>query len=300
MAPDWLWIVFTLAAALAQTARNSMQKELTARIGTLGATHARFLYGLPFAALFLGVVLLVTGIAPPLPEPAFLGWITLGGLAQICATGLLLAAMRTRSFVVSIAYTKIEPVLVLAVAFLALNETLAAGQIAAVIVATVGVVLMSWPPSAQSGREWYVPVAFGLASGGLFAVSAVAFRGGILTVGSGSFLVDASLTLTASLALQTALLSGYLLLADRATLLHLLRTPVQSTPAGFFGALASQFWFLAFALQTAALVRTLALAEVLFAQIVSRRLFRQTASRRERAGVAAVVAGVAGVLLMGG
>ena len=36
--------------------------------------------------------------------------------------------------------------------------------------------------------------------------------------------------------------------------------------AGFMGALASQFWFLGFAIATAASVRTLALVEVLFAQ----------------------------------
>ena len=36
--------------------------------------------------------------------------------------------------------------------------------------------------------------------------------------------------------------------------------------AGFMGAFASQFWFLAFALTAAANVRTLALVEVLFAQ----------------------------------
>ena len=39
--------------------------------------------------------------------------------------------------------------------------------------------------------------------------------------------------------------------------------------AGFMGAFASQFWFLAFALATAASVRTLALVEVLFAQAIS-------------------------------
>ena len=40
--------------------------------------------------------------------------------------------------------------------------------------------------------------------------------------------------------------------------------------AGFMGALASQFWFMAFALANAASVRTLALVEVLFAQVVTR------------------------------
>ena len=64
----WLWAVFTLIAAAAQTARNAMQRELTATLGTVGATHVRFLFGFPFALLFLAGVLIVTGA--PLPQPA--------------------------------------------------------------------------------------------------------------------------------------------------------------------------------------------------------------------------------------
>ena len=48
-----LWAVFTLIAAAAQTARNAMQRELTATLGTVGATHVRFLFGFPFALVFL-------------------------------------------------------------------------------------------------------------------------------------------------------------------------------------------------------------------------------------------------------
>jgi uncharacterized membrane protein len=66
--------------------------------------------------------------------------------------------------------------------------------------------------------------------------------------------------------------------------------------AGFLGALASQFWFLAFALATAASVRTLALVEVLFAQAISSLVFRQATTRREAIGVVLIVMGVAALL----
>ena len=49
--------------------------------------------------------------------------------------------------------------------------------------------------------------------------------------------------------------------------------------AGFTGAFASQFWFLAFALTAAANVRTLALVEVLFAQAVAYYSFGNTGRR---------------------
>ena len=44
-----------------------MQRELTAALGTVGATHVRFLFGFPFALVFLAGVLMATGL--PLPQP---------------------------------------------------------------------------------------------------------------------------------------------------------------------------------------------------------------------------------------
>ena len=58
------------------------------------------------------------------------------------------------------------------------------------------------------------------------------------------------------------------------------------------GAFASQFWFLAFAIATAASVRTLALVEVLFAQAISAFIFKQPTSAREGFGMAMIVVGV--------
>jgi hypothetical protein len=66
-----LWAVFTLIAAAAQTARNAMQRELTATLGTVGATHVRFLFGFPFALVFLAGVMFATGYGLPHPLPVF-------------------------------------------------------------------------------------------------------------------------------------------------------------------------------------------------------------------------------------
>src|SRR4051812_18408363 len=108
--PEWLWMVFTLLAAAAQVARNAMQRELTATLGTVGATHVRFLFGFPFAVIFLALILFVTGESFPHISGAFWPWVLLGALTQIAATALMLAAMGERSFVVATAYIKTEPV----------------------------------------------------------------------------------------------------------------------------------------------------------------------------------------------
>ena len=65
MASPWLWAVFTVIAAFAQTLRNAMQRELTVSLGTVGATHVRFLFGFPFVLLFLFAVMAASGT--PLP-----------------------------------------------------------------------------------------------------------------------------------------------------------------------------------------------------------------------------------------
>jgi uncharacterized membrane protein len=94
------------------------------------------------------------------------------------------------------------------------------------------------------------------------------------------------------LVIQVGALTAYLLLADRAALCAILRAWRPSLFAGFMGAFASQIWYLAFALETAAKVRTLALIEILFAQLLSRTAFRQRLSAREASAIGLIIAGV--------
>jgi uncharacterized membrane protein len=125
----------------------------------------------------------------------------------------------------------------------------------------------------------------------MFGLSAVGFRGAILSLGLPSYLMAATFTLVVGLLLQSVLLSAYLWLRDPAVLTAIMRAWRPSLFAGFVGALASQFWFLAFALATAASVRTLALVEVLFAQAISRFVFKQPTTRREALGIVLIVIG---------
>jgi hypothetical protein len=110
MTASWLWAVFTVIAAFTQTVRNATQRELTGSLGTVGATHVRFLFGFSFAFVFLAGLLVATSASLPRPGLAFWPWVLVGAFAQVAATALMLAAMGGRSFVVTIAYTKTEPI----------------------------------------------------------------------------------------------------------------------------------------------------------------------------------------------
>ena len=297
-----LWIFTTIAAAGAQTLRNALQRGLTTTLGTLGATNVRFLFGLPFAILFLVVLMAVTGDRPH-PQAIFWPWAALGGLAQITATACMLAAMRDRSFLVTIAYTKTEPVQVALFSLAFLGEVPTPMLIAAIVVATLGVMILSWPKTGASAADAPAslfarlrPALLGITSGGFFAVSAVFFKAGIRAADSGGFLVDASATLATSLAVQTAVLSGWLALTKPGVLVATLREWRPSIGAGFLGAAASQLWFVGFAIAPVAAVRTLGLVEMFFTQALSRGLMKERASVRELTGVALLVLGVVLVL----
>ncbi|MBM6593523.1 DMT family transporter [Microvirga pudoricolor] len=292
----YLWVPITLIAAAAQTGRNATQRRLTEMIGTVGATQVRFLYGFPFALLALIFVWIVTGERIPGPSGAFLISVAAGAAVQILATALMLAAMRERAFSVVTAYTKTEPVQVALFGLVLLGDTLTPMIGLAILIATAGVVLMSVKPGTNLASAGWKPVVFGIGSGAFFALAAIGFRGAILSLEDGSYLVRATTTLAWSLGVQTLILVAWLGLFDRPALLASFRVWRTSLGAGFLGALASQFWFLGFALTTAANVRTLALVEVLMAQAVSHRFMAQRTTRREILGMALILGGV-GLLL---
>lgn len=288
-----LWVPVTLLASALQVARNATQSGLVTELGTLGATQVRFLFGLPFALLFL---LLGTLLLEPVPAltAAAMGWVTLGAVAQIAATALMLAAMRARGFAAATALIKTEPVMLALIGWVVLGDRLDWQALAGIGLAVLGTLALSLTPGRRLAPG---PVGLALLAGFLFGVSAIGFRGAILALPDGGFVIRATTMLAASLAIQTALLSGWLMLLDRAALRGAFRVWRQSLAAGFLGAAGSQFWFLGFALTAAANVRTLALVEILMARAVSGRLFAERTGARDWLGMAMIAGGVALLVL---
>ena len=291
-----LWIPFTIIAALGQVARNAMQRSLTGPLGTWGATNIRFLFGFPFSLVFFAVVMAATGDHMPWPTAAFWPWLLLGAACQIVGAGMMLLAMNDRSFVVTTAYLKTEAIQTAIFGFVFLGDHLTVLKVIAILVATAGVVIAALRPGAAKGFADLKPTLLGLGAAAAFALSAVGFRGAVIVVPGVSFVTAASYTLVLGLFVQTLLLTIYLLARAPDVLGKILGLWKPSMFAGFMGAFASQMWYLAFALETAAKVRTLALVEILFAQVISRNLFKQSLASREAMGIGLIILGV--VLLL--
>ncbi|MGC3985334.1 MAG: EamA family transporter [Pseudorhodoferax sp.] len=297
--PAWAWIPITLAAALAQTIRNAAQRSLVSQAGTLAATLARFLYGLPFALLFVAAAQQLSGRPVPAFHAGYFGWVAMGAVAQLLATACLLKAMQQRNFIVGVAFSKTEVLQVALFSTLFLHEVPTWLAALAMLLATLGVVLLSLPArtGAAAAGGGGQAVLYGIASGACFGLSAVGFRGAALAMPDvAPWLLGGWGVLWAQL-LQSLLLGGWLAARDPAALATTARVWRVSILAGAMGALASTGWFTAMAIQPAADVRTLGLVEVFFSLLVSRRIFREKLRAGERWGLALVLLGLVGICL---
>src|SRR5580692_3094318 len=146
------WIPVTLGAALAQTLRNAAQRHLTGDLGALGATLVRFLYGLPFAAIWLAVawVGFANAGAWPAINASFLLWTVVAALSQIAATALLLRNMEERNFAVGVAHSKSEIIQVAVFGLVLLGDKVSPLAILSIVIASVAVVLLSLPEKNRS------------------------------------------------------------------------------------------------------------------------------------------------------
>ena len=150
--------------------------------------------------------------------------------------------------------------------------------------------LVSWPRSTGGEAFTWKPALLGIGSGAMFAIAAIGYRGGIRALDTPSFVLGATTTLALGPHHPDRSCSRPTSTCSTATTLYaIFRLWRPSMLAGFTGAFASQMWFLAFALETAAKVRTLALIEIPMAQVLSRNLFKQTLASREAVGIALIV-----------
>ncbi len=298
---SWAWVPIVLWAALAQTARNAAQRSLVAQAGTLGATLARFVYGLPFAAAWVLLLHAWSATAAPVPDfnVGYFAWLTLGAVSQLAATTFLLTAMKQRNFVVGVAYSKTEVLQVALLAAIFLHELPGWSTVLAIGLATAGVLMLSLAPAAGTRAwAWTGPAAlYGLASGGGFALASVGYRGAALALPEASpWLIGAWGVLFAQ-ALQSLLLGSWLAWRAPSALQAMAAAWRISAAAGTAGALASIGWFTAYALTSAANVRTLGMVEVVFSYVVSRGLMQEKVSRAEQTGLLLVLAGLVALCL---
>jgi len=294
-----LWIPVTIAAAFFQNLRNVLQKSLKGRLSTWGATASRFVYAAPLAVLFFAVLSGVTGEDTGPPPGAFFAYGMAGGMAQILATGLLISLFSHKNFAVATAFTKTEPLQTAVFGIVLLGERLSGGALVAIVISLAGVVLVSLP-GGDGPERWKLDrrVWTGVLSGGLFGLSAVAYRGASLSLAEGSVILRASATLAFVTVFQALAVLAWLAWRERGQVTRLVQAWRTAALVGVSGMLGSLGWFTAFTLENAAHVRALGQVEVIFTLAASILFFREKVTAREMAGVLLVAAGVVALVLL--
>jgi drug/metabolite transporter (DMT)-like permease len=296
-----LWIPVTLAAAFLQCMRTALQKRLTRSLSAEGANFVRYVYGAPIAVMILVALAAGFGRTLPMPNTASLIYGAIGGLAQICATSLLIRAFTYRSFAVGTTYSKTDTMQAAILATLVLGETLDLWGWTAILIGFVGILVMSRTSAAGAG-SWREAGAgraaiIGLASGSLFGVSAVAIRASALALPMGDDIERAAVTLATTTLLQTGMMAAFLGVRDPRQMTEVLRQWPRTLPVGVLSVAGSACWFLGMTLENAALVRALGQVELVFTYIASHFLFRERATPGETAGILLVAASVVLLIL---
>lgn len=218
-----------------------------------------------------------------------------GGTAQILATVCVVLLFKQRNFAVGITFKKTEVILTVLVGWIILGEGVSATGFAAIALGVVGLLLLSGGAEAKGFhlRDLRNRAAgLGIASGALFAVSAVSYRGASLAVQTDLPVLRAGVTLAAVVTMQSLIMAVYLRLREPGQIRDVWRARRVAVWIGLTSMGGSLCWFIAFTLQNAAYVKALGQVELILSVAASTLFFREKISPREAAGMAVLIASI--------
>jgi len=296
-----LWIPITLVAAFSQNIRGALQKHLTGKLSTGGATQARFFYALPFALLYVIALCFVFGFKLPKPNAEFVVYAASGALAQVFGAATLVALYSHRNFFVGTAFSKTESIQAAMLGLVLLGDKVSAGALIGICLGLTGMVIISGARHEAGIRRIMSslitrPALLGICAGLGFGVSAVCFRGASLSL-EGGYAIQAAFTLLMVLTLQTAVVALYLRIKEPGQMSAVITNWRIAALVGLAGMIASVGWFTAMTLQNAGYVRALGQIELVFSFIASVLIFKEKTTRMEFVGIAVIVIGILILLL---
>ena len=170
------WIYFTLLAATMQAVRTAGQKQLSLELSPMAATAVRYLFALPFAALYLYVVFSVQAVELPDFNSAFIFYVGIASISQILGTAFLIAAFSYRNFAVATSLSKTEAIQVAVVGAVLFSASLSFLGWLSVIVGVLGVLIVSKVRFTANDIFRNPGAGYGVASGLGLAVTTLLIR----------------------------------------------------------------------------------------------------------------------------
>src|SRR5690242_17940733 len=170
-----------------------MQQKIRGVLSVDGANFVRYLYGAPLALGALAFLVWGTGRQVPTITLAFLGLVTIAGVAQIVATSLMIHSFSLRNYAVGTVYSKTETVFVALFATFIANEPLHLLAWAGILVCLGGVAILSVRGSFKSIRNVLADLShkgalYGILAGAIFSLAAGTIREASKLLPEGDFL----------------------------------------------------------------------------------------------------------------
>lgn len=298
------WILITVSAAFLQNIRSSLQKHLKSVMGTSGATFVRFGFGIPFALFFLAIFMYWGDHNFPELNQDFFFWVVIAAVAQILAQALLVHMFSYRNFAVGTAYSRTEPLQAALFGLLFLSEKASSAVLSAIAISMFGVMLISVARTDITPKSIFTSLysrtaLIGLSSGAIFGVAAVAYRAASLSLDGPNFIIQAAITLSIAIILQSVIMIIWIYWRDRAEIARIKAAWKTGLLVGLVGASASFGWFMAMTLQQAALVKAVAQIEMIFTFISSVFIFKEQINRIEVIGCLLIISGIIALVLGG-
>ncbi|MDP6414484.1 MAG: DMT family transporter [Gammaproteobacteria bacterium] len=274
-----------------QSVRTAGQKQIAQSISIQATTLVRFLFGLPFAALYFLALAYSLGDGPIAFTSYFFLSATLAAVSQIFATVCLVNAITVKNFAVGTALAKTEALLTAILGAWFFSAALSFLGYVSVVVGVVGVLVASnWKITLQDLVD-NKSIKYGLGAGLGFALASLWLREASLEL-TIPVLLSAAATLLYMVMLQTAICLAWIVAKEREQLRLIGENLRASTFIGFTSVAGSVGWFTAISLQEAALVKTLGQMEFVVTLLITYLYFGERISVREYSGMALVIVSI--------
>ena len=294
---EHLWIAIVLVAAALQTARNAGQKYLSGHLSALSATWIRFVFGLPFALMYLFLITTNTSFEFDIFNLGFLLPCGLAALCQLSGTAFLMILFRLRNFAIGSTYVRTEVVVAAFIGTIFFDEFVSLMGWVAIFISVSGVIVISvikFNLGKQNSLKNFFDISagIGLLSGLGFALGSFFIREASLSFEDDNFVLTAAITLVVVLSFQTIGLGLYIMITQPRQFYTIIKLWRPSLFVGFTSAIGSIGWFTAMTIQRIAYVKALAQIEFIFALCVSILFFGEKPTRQKFFGMSLVAIGI--------
>lgn len=290
------WILFTMLAVVMQSVRTAGQKKIAQSLSAEATTLVRFLYGLPFAWLYVLAVGYFSQIDIPSLNSKFALLVSGAAVAQIFATLFLVKALSIKNFAVGSALAKTEALIAALLGVWFFSEQLTLIVYVSVFVGVIGALVASnWQLNVRDLFE-NKSIHYGMAAGLGFALTSLWVREASLSLNA-PILVSAAITLAVVISLQSVICFTWTAISDPKQFQLIANKSSACFFIGITSIVGSIGWFSAMSLQSVAVVKTLGQIEFILIFVISHFYFSERVNAKEAFGIDLIAISILMLLL---